>query len=360
MASLPKILVIGAGASGLAFALACAHRGLKVRIIEKRPERSRIQKATGIAQSVWQQLAPYGVTASLIDRALPMKNFVFRDDGKLIANVRVPLVGNEPAAHLLPQAQLEQAMEQALFRMGVKVEYGTSFSGLAQSELHAQLILIRDAVEVENIQFDWIVGADGANSEVRSILRTPFIGRDYPEQWTVSEISTKQWPTEVQAQLFLSTSGTGLFLSHPSPGIVQGIMNAPSVGAALLAHFPDGAIQYERQFVVSLRRVQTPRVKRVWLIGDAAHTQSPVGGQGLNLAIWDGTTLGNALINGDMSVEATLSNRAKRVLFFTDFDYRMLSTKSKFIRKLRNTYWSLACRHPFLSRWFFKLISGAW
>ena len=126
----------------------------------------------------------------------------------------------------------------------------------------------------------------------------------------------------------------------------------------LKEEFPDAELLYERKFNVSLRRVITPRIECFWLIGDAAHVQSPVGGQGLNLAIWDGITLAKALINNDLAVAKKLSDRAKRVLLFTDFDYKMLATKQPVVRFFRNAYWSFAGRYPVIARWFFQIISG--
>lgn len=149
-----------------------------------------------------------------------------------------------------------------------------------------------------------------------------------------------------------------MFLSHPRPHLVQGILNAPNAASHLFGHFPNAILEYERHFKVSLRRVETPRAGRVWLIGDAAHTQSPVGGQGLNLAIWDGITLAQGLLNNDLSVEKKLAKRAKRTLFFTHFDYYMLANNNYLIQGLRNLYWRIAVRYPIISRWFFKLISG--
>ncbi|MBV2132888.1 FAD-dependent monooxygenase [Pseudomonas sp. MAP12] len=356
----PRILVVGSGASGLALALACAHRGIAVRIIEKRPSRSHIQKATGVAQEVWHQLARFGITQRLIDAALPMRLFVFHDDERLVANVPVPLVRGQPPAHLYPQASLELAMEQALTAYGVRVEYGVAFAAVAQAEESAVVTLTHASGEPEAVEVDWLVGADGNHSSVRACVGMPFVGKDYPEDWSVAEISTQQWLDDVQAQLFLRSDGLGLFLSQPSPGVIQGILNGTGVAATMKARFPDATLHYERGFRVSLRRVPTPRCGRVWVIGDAAHVQSPVGGQGLNLAIWDGVTLGQGLLEGDQHVERRLARRAKRVLFFTDFDYRMLATRSRLIRLLRNRYWFLASRHPWLARWFFRIISGAW
>ena len=119
-------------------------------------------------------------------------------------------------------------------------------------------------------------------------------------------------------------------------------------------------MKYERNFRVSLRRVPRPRIGRAWLIGDAAHVQSPVGGQGLNLAIWDGITLAEALLDNDLTVEERLAARARKVLFFTDFDYRMLATRVWLLRRLRNSYWRFAAGNPIVAKWFFKIISGVW
>lgn len=356
-----NILVIGAGASGLAFALSSIAQGVKVRIIDRRATRSMIGKATGVAQGVWNQLAPFGITATVIVDAIPMRNFVFHDNGELVANVPVPNVNGSPPAHLYPQDELERKMEDVLAAHGVKVEYGTSFERIEQSADGAHVTLRREANQnVEICEAEWVIGADGARSEVRRATQLPFNGRDYPEQWSVAEISTQAWPTGIQAQLYLESSGVGLFLSQPSPGVVQGILNAAGAASALKSKFADAQLRYEREFRVSLRRVPTPRCGRIWLIGDAAHVQSPVGGQGLNLAIWDGITLAKALAHSDLSVERRLATRARSVLFFTDFDYRMLATRVTALRLARNHYWRLAARQPILARWFFKVISGVW
>lgn len=290
-----------------------------------------------------------------------MRNFAFHDDGRLVANVPVPEIDGEPPAHLYPQGELERYLEEALSSRGVEVEYDTAFISYEASGTSVRVGIRDEGQEVERTEeFDWVVGADGAHSAVRQAAGMPFVGRDYPETWSVAEISTRKWPSDAQAQLFLRSDGVGLFLSQPTSGVVQGILNAPNVSKALHAHFPDAELRYERDFRVTLRRVRSPRTGRVWLIGDAAHVQSPVGGQGLNLAIWDGITLAEGLLAGDLTVERVLARRARTVLLFTDFDYRMLATKSRLVRSVRNRYWAYAAKHPALARWFFKLISGGW
>ncbi|MGV1907476.1 FAD-dependent oxidoreductase [Agrobacterium cavarae] len=359
MSQSARILIVGGGASGLACALSCARLGADVRIVEKRASRTSVQKATGVAQGVWHQLADFGITERVISDAIPMRRFVFHDDEKLVADLRVPDVNGEPPAHLYPQAMLEQAMEEALAAYGVQVEYGRVFASVVENADGIEAT-IRDGDETEIIRADWLVGADGGKSAVRSFLDAPFVGRDYPEDWSVAEIETETWPQDAQAQLFLQANGVGLFLSQPRRGVVQGIFNAKGVASRLTHMFQDARLLYEREFRVSLRRVPSPRIGRIWLIGDAAHVQSPVGGQGLNLAIWDGVTLGRALARHETEVEKTLRDRARSVLRFTHFDYLMLSTKWRSIQYLRNSYWKFAGRFPRSAAWFFTLISGVW
>jgi 2-polyprenyl-6-methoxyphenol hydroxylase-like FAD-dependent oxidoreductase len=132
MAQSARIVIVGGGASGLACALSCARLGADVRIVEKRASRTSVQKATGVAQGVWHQLADFGITERVISQAIPMQRFVFHDDEKLVADLRVPDVDGEPPAHLYPQAMLEQAMEEALAAYGVEVEYGRVFASVVE------------------------------------------------------------------------------------------------------------------------------------------------------------------------------------------------------------------------------------
>jgi 2-polyprenyl-6-methoxyphenol hydroxylase-like FAD-dependent oxidoreductase len=356
-----RILVVGAGASGLSFALQCSFRGMVVRIVDKRPSRSMIEKATGVAAGVWSQLEKFGISPNSVATAIPMRNFAFYDDGVLVANVPVPEIDGETPAHLFPQGELELHLEKVLLSKGIAVEYGTEFVSFEETESEVDVRLKNTSKAEESVNsFDWLIGADGAHSKVREAAEMLLLGRSYPEQWSVAEVTTNQWPSAAQAQLYLQSNGEGLFLSQPKAGVVQGILNAENAAKRLRAQFKDAEVRYERHFKVALKRVSTPRKGRIWLIGDAAHVQSPVGGQGLNLAIWDGITLAEGLVAGNLNVESILAARAKRVLLFTDFDYRMLATKNRFIRYIRNQYWSHAAKHPGLARWFFKIISGVW
>ena len=355
-----KILVVGAGPSGLIFALECARHGLIVRVIEKRSSRGEISKATGLASGALEWLKHSEILDTILAAAQPMKKFVFYDNNNLVAEVPVPEVGVLPPAYMYPQLKIEYLLEKALSNKGINVEYSTELVGVEDNNENKITVKLDSHSGKETIDYDWLIGADGAHSFVRELSGLDFIGREYLEDWSVSEASTDKWETDIQAKLYLNSQGVGLFMSNPETGVVQGILNSPGAGERLKDKLPGCEIKYERSFRVALKRVVTPRKDRIWLIGDAAHVQSPVGGQGLNLALWDGVTLAQALVSGNLGVEKTLAKRAKIVLRFTDFDYRMLSTKSSLLRGFRNTYWKIASHYPFIAKWFFHMISGKW
>jgi len=272
-------LIIGAGASGLAFALEAVSQGLACRIIDKRLKRSQIGKATGISLSALHMLKQYGVDPSVCEGAIPMQNFTFYDNKKLVTHLNIPLINKEPPAHLFPQGELENLMESQLNQQGIFVEYGKAF--IDTESINDQCSTrIYSEIQQENecITSQWLIGADGAHSHVRQAVNVPFNGKNYNETWSVAEIDTHQWQAEkqrntnvqdhkqgsAQAQLFLTSAGVGLFLSKPKASRVQAIINAPYVEAAIQEHFSDYRLIYKREFSVALKRVLTPKIGNVW------------------------------------------------------------------------------------------------
>lgn len=354
-----KVLIVGAGPSGMVCALSLVQQGIPVRIIEKRNDRGGISKATGVSLGTIQALYGLGISQKITESMAKMSRFVFYEDDNLVSNLHIPLLNGKPPAYLFPQLKLERIIEEKLNSEGCLVEYDTSIENINNDNSQFSLVRIKlPSGETQEGKFEWVVGADGAHSTVRENVGFDFEGKTYPEEWSVSEIETDEWNSEIQAKLFLGSDGVGLFLSNPEPGIIQGILNGPDVGSRLLEKFPNAKANYERKFRVYLKRVVTPRINRVWLIGDAAHVQSPIGGQGLNLAIADAVILSNWLYSNPAYAERRLSSQAKRTLFFTDFDYKMLATRNTAVRVLRNLYWASASKVPAISRWFFWSISG--
>jgi 2-polyprenyl-6-methoxyphenol hydroxylase-like FAD-dependent oxidoreductase len=134
---------------------------------------------------------------------------------------------------------------------GCYIEYETSLENIDTEKTQATWVQIKQPNgKTQESVFEWVIGADGFHGMIREEVGFNFVGKIYPEEWSVSEIETDEWDTNIQAKLFLGSDGTGLFLSNPEPGVVQGMLNGPNVGSYLLKKFPNAKKNYERQLVL--------------------------------------------------------------------------------------------------------------
>ena len=116
-----------------------------------------------------------------------------------------------------------------------------------------------------------------------------------------------------------------------------------------------------------LRQVPRYRVGRVFLAGDAAHTHSPAGGQGMNTGIQDAFNLGWKLaqVVQGRAPEALLDSYhaerhpvGKRALRASDLILRSLLVRRKPLRLARDTLFKLFVPLPFVQRTLSHNLSG--
>ncbi|WP_439673430.1 FAD-dependent oxidoreductase [Embleya sp. MST-111070] len=289
------VVIVGAGPCGLATAAQLLRRGIRVRLFEASSVPSQGSKAIMLwppAQAVLDDLEVLDAARALAHR--PDRLDYFGDHGRL---ARIPLTP-EQSPLVLPQARTDALLEQAVGKAGGTVERGRRLIALTQAHDTIEVVVRDDAGREEHLRTQWLVGADGVHSTVRELLGITFPGNALPIRFALAEgrLTGESVPT---APSYYFTSRGGLVIV-PLPGGCVRVSGSTHEGQEATEHLiqemldtrgPEGLrmdrFQGFTTFSSAERVVERMRIGRVLLVGDAAHTHSAVGGQGLNLGLQD-------------------------------------------------------------------------
>lgn len=305
-----RLLVVGGGAVGLAFAAAS---GDEVHVLESGPPR---QDADPEAIDIRVFALSEGTRGFLrgIDawRRIPQERVapvtrmeVFGDDGSSRLEFTAP--GGRALAWIVEGNRMARAIEAAARERGAMVCAGSRLRSLA-ARAGGSVVVLEDGTVIET---DLIVGADGADSRVRAELGLPARSRRYPETALVAHFRCERAPAGVARQWFRPD---GILAWLPLPGERMSIVWSAREALAeeLVALDPDdfssrvrdaGGAAFGELALDSpvarfpLRLVRVPRiaVPGAVLIGDAAHGVHPLAGQGVNLGFQDARSLARTL-----------------------------------------------------------------
>lgn len=303
----PRVLVLGGGAVGLAFA--AATRDLEVRVLEGGPPRPAADPDAFDARVF--ALSP-GTRAFLEaidawrripgDRVAEVTRMDVRgDDGASRLDFASPAGG--PLAWIVEGNRLSRALAEAAAANGVTIAHGVSPKALEARATGIRLELADGAVETA----DLLVGSDGADSWTRGALGLPATTKRYPETALVANFRCEKPARGVARQWFRPD---GILAWLPLPGERLSIVWSARGDLAqdLLALGPEELARRVREAggaeagdmvvegapaVFPLRLVRVPRiaVPGAVLVGDAAHGVHPLAGQGVNLGFQDAKSL---------------------------------------------------------------------
>jgi 2-polyprenyl-6-methoxyphenol hydroxylase-like FAD-dependent oxidoreductase len=220
----------------------------------------------------------------------------------------------------------------------------------------------------------FVVAADGARSQVRGLLAVPVRQKNYPDHYLMGDFQDSGLHGE-RAVLFLEPGG--IVESFPLPGGVRRWVvrlgrpaeNATPDGLAQLVLRRTGILPHAGTNTMlsafSVRSTIARRMVdgRVFLLGDAAHEISPIGGQGMNLGWLDAQALApllqRALAAADpdqvdrqlREFQATRQRAAALAKRQSEINMMLGRPLARPLLDLRNLGISAAAATPSVNRW---------
>jgi 3-(3-hydroxy-phenyl)propionate hydroxylase len=322
------ILVAGGGPVGCIAALALARQGIPVHVFESQPRVDDSPRAATIHAATLEMLAELGLVEEVIRRGLIEPKFRIWDRAsrEIIAEFDFAVLKDDTRFPYVVQCEQHKLANMAIERLRrlahARVDFSARVMSVRQFDDRVEA-LVEDARGSRKIAGSYLIGADGGRSTVRKALGIAFEGYTHPERFLVLTTSFSFDAEHAQCSrnyfsdpdewcaLFKVTGDDGsglwrvLFPTRVEETDEQAL-DADAVEGRLQKFFPKLGrypVVHRNLYNVHQRVAASFGKGRVFLAGDCAHVNNPLGGLGLNFGIHDAMEL-SALLGRVLRGEA--------------------------------------------------------
>jgi 2-polyprenyl-6-methoxyphenol hydroxylase-like FAD-dependent oxidoreductase len=342
-----KVLIVGAGPTGLTSAFELARRGILPEVIDAKQGIASESRATGISVSSLELLEDSGVTPLLIAEGVKVKKAqITPANGENITLNFDDLQQKYNFLLCLPQYRTEAIMQKKFEELGGNVQYSTKLLSLKEKEDGTVEAVMEKEGKSLTETFNAVIGADGVKSTVRQQANIELEGNSYPDKWSAAEFDSKEWPHPGEVQYFFGKGGNFAVVIPLRDNRYRAIANTEDAMACISGRQPVDLLLFNTTFRVGERHANTYQKGNIFLAGDAAHAYPPAGVQGgMNLGIKDACSLARRIAEDDIK-GYTKERRAVGAATIRDSRrmVRIAGMKNSFICSARNTTLRTALR----------------
>jgi 2-polyprenyl-6-methoxyphenol hydroxylase-like FAD-dependent oxidoreductase len=358
-----EVLIVGAGPTGLVLALWLTRLGVPVRIIDQTAEAGTTSRALVIHARTLELYSQIGLAQDVVARGREMLVANLWIAGRRAARAVLGDMGAGlspfPYALILAQDEHEKLLIDHLSKAGIRVERQTELVDFAEEASQVVARLKRADGTLDTCAAHYLAGCDGARSAVRDGLGIGFPGGTYSHLFYVAdveaggvtmngELHVAMDETDFLVVFPLSADGRARLIgtiresATPSPDNLS--WNDVSRRVIEWIRIDVHRVNWFSTYRVHHRVADRFRQGRAFLLGDAGHIHSPVGGQGMNTGIGDAVNLAWKLAavvhrKADDSVLDTYEPEriafARRLVATTDRAFTAVTSNGTIARMLR-------------------------
>jgi 2-polyprenyl-6-methoxyphenol hydroxylase-like FAD-dependent oxidoreductase len=304
------VLIVGAGPTGLVLSLWLTRLGVRVRIIDKTAEPGTTSRALAVQARTLEFYSQVGLADAVVESGRKTIAANLWVAGKRAAHAVLGEMGKGlspfPYALIFPQDEHECLLVERLNEAGVQVERRTELMNFEDAGGHVLAWLKGPDGNQERCEAAYLAGCDGAHSTVREALQLGFPGGVYNHLFYVADVEASGATVNGELNIALDTTDFLVVFPLKGEGRVRLIgtvrqqaeqqrddLSWNDVSRRVLEWLPIDVkqVNWFSTYRVHHRVANHFRKGRAFLLGDAGHIHSPVGGQGMNTGIGDAVNL---------------------------------------------------------------------